>query len=311
MITINKIISFIKSCDFELIKDSFFIFDQKAIIQQPSSFENAKNFSMSWLSLKKVAENSNIIYSFKGSLLISHESAKNEIDFARLDKNIIFASNPKLVFTIIFNEFFNTETSLFQPNTGKAVIHPDSKIGQNCTLMEGSIIGPNVTIGNFCKIGPNTVVDNCEISNNVYIGSNSSIGMLGFGFARNNNTWIRFPHLKKVIIHQNVEIGNNTCIDRGSLKDTIICEGVKIDNLIHIAHNVEIGKNSILTAKCIIGGSSIIKENVWIGPNASIMNQIKIGEGALIGLGAVVTKSVPKNVVVVGNPAKILKTKGN
>ena len=100
-----------------------------------------------------------------------------------------------------------------------------------------------------------------------------------------------------------MHIGNNTCIDRGSLKDTVIGEGVKIDNLVHIAHNVNIGKNSLIIACSMIAGSVDIGENSWVAPSSTIRNAITIGKNTTIGLASTVVKSVPDNTTVIGNPA--------
>ena len=136
------------------------------------------------------------------------------------------------------------------------------------------------------------------------VGTNTVIGGEGFGFAKDGDEWIRMPHIKKVIIGNNVEIGSNCTIDRGCLTDTVIGDGVKIDNLCHIAHGVKIGDNTIITAGAIVGGSVIIGKNVWIGINSTIRNGITIGDNAVIGMGSNVVKDVPEGVTVFGNPAK-------
>ena len=126
----------------------------------------------------------------------------------------------------------------------------------------------------------------------------------GFGFVKINGEWQRFPHYGDVKIGKDVEIGRNTCIDRGSLAHTVIGDGTKIDNLVHVAHNVKIGKRCLITAGAILGGSCEIGDDCFIGIGALIRNGIKIGAGATVGMGAVVTKDVPEGVTVVGNPAR-------
>jgi len=110
--------------------------------------------------------------------------------------------------------------------------------------------------------------------------------------------------LGNLIIHDNVEIGSNTCIDRGALSDTVVGFNTKIDNLCHIAHNVKIGKNVIIVTHSIICGSVTIGDNVWIAPNVTIREHKIIGQNATIGLGSVVTKNVPAGETRFGNPAK-------
>ena len=131
------------------------------------------------------------------------------------------------------------------------------------------------------------------------------LGGDGFGYVKNEATqeYELFPHLGGVVIEDHVHIGNNTCIDRGSLKDTIIHQGVKIDNLVHIAHNVTVGKNSLIIACSMIAGSVVIGENCWVAPSSSVRNGIYIGDNTTIGLGSVVTKSVGADETIAGNPA--------
>jgi len=129
----------------------------------------------------------------------------------------------------------------------------------------------------------------------------------GFGYERDSGgRYWRFPHVGKVVIEADVEIGSNTCIDRGAIGETRIGRASKIDNLVHIAHNVTLAPNSIVIANAMLGGSVHVGEGAWIAPSASIMNQAHIGARAIVGLGAVVLKSVDADTTVVGNPAKPL-----
>lgn len=152
---------------------------------------------------------------------------------------------------------------------------------------------------------PHRPYDNIHWS--AVIGKNTVIGGDGFGYARSENgTLIRMPHQGNVVIEENVEIGSNTCIDRAVVGSTVIGAGTKIDNLVHIAHGVKIGKNCLIVAGAVIGGSCEIGDNCFIGINASIKNKVKIGNNVTVGMGAVVLKDVPDGVTVVGNPARIL-----
>jgi UDP-3-O-[3-hydroxymyristoyl] glucosamine N-acyltransferase len=143
--------------------------------------------------------------------------------------------------------------------------------------------------------------------NDLLIGWNNVIGNDGFGYARaEDGTLVKMPHRGNVIIEDNVEIGSNTCIDRAVEGSTIIGSGTKIDNNVHIAHGVKIGKNCLIVAGSVIGGSTEIGDNCYIGINASIKNKIKIGNNVVIGMGAVVLRDVPDGVTIVGNPGKEL-----
>lgn len=139
-------------------------------------------------------------------------------------------------------------------------------------------------------------------SNTAVIGDYTSIGNDGFGFYKGK----RVPHRGRVMIHANAEIGNNVCIDRAVIGDTVIGFDVKIDNLVHIAHGVKIGDGSIIVAGAVICGSVTIGKNVWVGANACIRQHLTIGDNAVIGMGAVVVKDVKPGQTVAGNPAKEL-----
>ena len=152
----------------------------------------------------------------------------------------------------------------------------------------------------------------CKIikGKDVKIGSNCSIGGQGFGMVKDvkdkNGGWIRFPHYGNIILKDNVSLGDNNTITRGTMGDTIIGSGVKTDCGVHIAHNSVIGKNCMFAAKAMIAGSVTMGENCWIGPSTSIIQKAIIGNNVFVGIGSNVIKNVPDNVVVVGNPAKII-----
>lgn len=182
-------------------------------------------------------------------------------------------------------------------------VHPTAKIGKNvviengCVVGENSVIEHNVVLHAGTRIGKNTRIRSC-----------SSIGGDGFGFERlEDGTPLRFPHLGGVVIGNNVELGALNSVARGTLSDTIISDFVKTDNLVHIAHNCHVGKGAFITACAELSGGVRVGENAWIGPNSSFMQKVVIGERSVIGLGAVVTKSVPAFTVYAGNPAKKIR----
>jgi UDP-3-O-[3-hydroxymyristoyl] glucosamine N-acyltransferase LpxD len=168
------------------------------------------------------------------------------------------------------------------------------------------VIEKDCTIGTRSKIGHNTVLlRGTQVGDDVIIGCNNTIGGTGFGYEKDDEgNYTIMPHLGNVVIHNKVEIGNNTCIDRAVIGSTIIGENVKIDNLVHIAHGVVIGKNSLIIANAMIGGSTVIGENCWVAPSASVINKGQVADNATVGMGAVVTKPVEKNSTVAGNPAR-------
>lgn len=194
----------------------------------------------------------------------------------------------------------------------------DPQIHASACISDGAVLGSNVSIGacavieQGAAIGDNSSVDagtlvkgNVTIGSNVTIGASCVLGGVGFGYSKNDTTGVfeQFPHYGGVIIKADVNIGNNVCIDRGSLSDTIIETGVRIDNLVHIAHNVVIGKNSLIIAQTMIGGSAVIGENCWLAPSSCIRNGISIGNNTTVGLASTVTKNIDSDSTVVGSPA--------
>lgn len=190
----------------------------------------------------------------------------------------------------------------FAEDETPAQIHPSAKIGAGavigpgCEIDEGVVIEPNVVIMNRTRIGAFS-----------RIRANSTIGSDGFGFERDEDgRALRFVHLGGIRIGRNVEIGSNTCIARGTLNDTVIEDGAKIDNLVHIAHNVRICSGAFVIAGAEISGGCHVGEGAWIGPNACVREQLQIGDGAMVGIGATVVRSIPRGEIHAGNPARLL-----
>tara|TARA_B100000965_G_scaffold392239_1_gene401564 strand:- start:570 stop:1556 length:987 start_codon:yes stop_codon:yes gene_type:complete len=181
------------------------------------------------------------------------------------------------------------------------------KIGKNSTIGHNSIIESNVIIGYNCHIGSNVIIKKAVVGNNVNILDGAIIGKKGFGFFPDKIKNIRYPHIGMVIIGNNVEIGCNNTIDRGSLSNTIIGDNSFLDNQVHIAHNVQIGKNCIITGQVGFAGSSKVGNNVMIGGQAGISGHLNIGNNVKIGGGSGVIKNVPDNAKVMGYPAKEIK----
>ncbi len=181
------------------------------------------------------------------------------------------------------------------------------KVGKNSSVGHNTIIENNVRIGENCNIGSNVIIRNTIIGNNTTILDGSIIGKKGFGFHPENKKNVRYPHIGSVIIGNNVEIGCNNTIDRGSLSNTIIGDGTFLDNQVHIAHNVKIGKNCIITAQVGFAGSSSIGNKVLIGGQAGISGHLNIGDNVQIGGGSGVIKNIPSNTKVMGYPARNIR----
>ncbi len=236
-------------------------------------------------------------------------------EFMKIEKTIkadtkVFCDYPRLALLNLIEHFWENPTKNFI-HRAECIIDQSVKLGKNVSIGPYCVIGKNVEIGDNVIIGSNTVIEYAKIGKNCKIGSNVTIGGEGFGFEEvdKTNETKTFPHIGVIEIGDNVRIGSSTCIDRASLGKTIISDNVKIDNLVHISHNVNIGKNTKIVAMTIIGGSSRIGENSWVAPGSSVRDWIEIGNNVLVGLGAVVTKNIEANLAVVGNPAKpITKT---
>ena len=187
------------------------------------------------------------------------------------------------------------------------LIGKNVKIGKNCIIGHNTIIEKNVRIGNNCNIGNNIVIKNSIIGNNTNILDGAILGKKGFGFFPEGNLNIRYPHIGAVIIGNNVEIGCNNTIDRGSLSNTVIGDGTFLDNQVHVAHNVKIGKNCIITAQVGFAGSSSLGNKVMIGGQAGISGHLVIGDNVKIGGGSGVIKNIPSNTKVMGYPARNIR----
>ncbi|MFO0356735.1 MAG: UDP-3-O-(3-hydroxymyristoyl)glucosamine N-acyltransferase [Sphingobacteriaceae bacterium] len=220
----------------------------------------------------------------------------------------------------IYQEFKHNKKGIEQPS----YISPSAKLGTDCYVGAFAYIGENVKIGNnvkiypHCYIGDNTVIgDNCLfysgvkiyheciLGNDVTIHASSVVGSDGFGFAPNSeNNYKKVPQIGNVIIEDHVEIGSNTSIDRATMGSTIIRKGVKLDNLIQIAHNVEVGENTVMAGGAFIAGSTKIGKNVMIGGQAGVVGHIKVADGVKIagqsGVGSTIDK---ENEIVQGSPA--------
>ncbi len=178
-------------------------------------------------------------------------------------------------------------------------------IGRNCTVLRGSYIGANTVIGEGCLVYPSvTIREECEVGERVIIHPGAVIGSDGFGFARDGQAHRKIPHIGKVVIEDDVEIGANTTIDRATTGVTRVGRGTKIDNLVQIAHNVTIGKNCIIAAQVGISGSTELGDGVVIAGQAGLAGHIKMGDGVIIAGGAGVTKSIPAGTTISGYPAR-------
>ena len=281
-----------------------------------SKIEEGSKGSLTFLANPKYTE---FIYTTKASVaIVSSDFEPTE----KIDLTLIKVKDPYSSFTTIL-ELFNKDLSNRKGISQLTVIDKSSKIsdssfigsfssvgensiiGENCVIENQVFIGNNVEIGNGCKLYPGVkILDDTIIGQNCIIHSSTSIGSDGFGFAPNDDgSFKKIPQTGNVVIGDNVEIGSNSTIDRATLGSTIINNGVKLDNQIQIAHNVEIGENTAIAAQSGIAGSTKIGKNCMIGGQVGIIGHIKIGDNVKIQAQAGVTSDVESNSRVTGTPA--------
>jgi len=208
-------------------------------------------------------------------------------------KDVLLVSDPRYYFFTFFNEWAARTAARWESRISKtAVIHPRAYIAEyNVIIGDDTVIGPNVSI-----------LPDVEIGKGCTVQANAVIGSVGFEYKRTSRGVVPVIHDGKVIIGDKVEVGANTAIDKGfSFRDTIIGDETKIDNLVHIAHAVHIGKAAFVIASAMVAGSVTIGDAVWVGPNANIVPGVTIGNNAFISLGSVVTRSVEPGAHVTGN----------
>ena len=186
-----------------------------------------------------------------------------------------------------------------------AFVSPSAQIGKDVYIGPFAVIGDGVKIGDGTRIFPNvTIYDGCQIGNNVTIHAGAVIGADGFGFAPNQEGYDRIPRLGVVIIEDDVEIGANTCVDRSTMGQTIIHKGVKLDNLIQVAHNCEIGENTVMSAQVGMAGSTKIGAWCMVGGQAGFSGHIKIADKTFVGAqSGVISNTKGNGEQLIGAPA--------
>lgn len=297
IISYEMIIDYVSTLPFK----SVFYGTENGEISGFCSFDHMRDNCITWI--KHTKDNSTNCFNEIASCLVV---IPEKIQFSNSNVSCIITDSPKAVFFSILHHFFSNKTQ-----TGIS----------SSSVVETNRIGDNVTIGNLCSIGSEVVVeDNTVIENNVtlqgfvHIGKNCIIhsgvviGTDGFGlFVSDDNIPQKVEHFGGVVIGDNVEIGANTCIDRGTIDYTYIGANTKIDNLCHIAHNVQIGMSCMIVAQSLICGSAKISDYSYIAPGAIVKNQKTIGKNSFVGMGAVVIDDVPDDMIVAGVPARVLR----
>lgn len=276
--------------------------DPKTSISGLGALNNASEGDLSFLVS---ARYKHLLPHTNASAVILTKADSNECPSVSL-----VVDNPELAFAKIAALF----DSFQKPNPGvhasaviakTASVHPSASVGANCVVGENVIIGPNTVllsgvsindhsvIGADCMVYSQVVVaHHVQIGDRVTLKSGAVIGGDGFGFAQTSQGWFKIPQIGGVTIHDDVEIGSNTCIDRGALSDTVIGRGVKIDNLVQIAHNVQIGENTAIAGCCAIAGSVKLGANCMVAGGTKIGGHLTICDGVVLTGNAMVTNSI-------------------
>jgi UDP-3-O-[3-hydroxymyristoyl] glucosamine N-acyltransferase len=184
------------------------------------------------------------------------------------------------------------------------VIESGAEIGPGCRIGPCAVIGSGVVIGQDCRVGSHASISHAVLGERVYVYPGARIGQEGFGFTTTKAGFLSVPHLGRVILEDDVEVGANTTIDRGSTGDTVIGAGTRLDNLVQIAHNVIIGRCCAFAAQVGVSGSTVFEDFVSVGGQAGFSGHQRVGQGAQIAAQAAVMTDIAPGAVMVGTPAQ-------
>lgn len=267
-------------------------------------------------------DNRNYLNQFKvtkaGACIIRPEQAEHAPDHT----NCLLTPNPYKAYALVAQAFYPVITPPTASIAASAIIATSATIGDNTQIEAGVVIGPlvkigrnchihanavlekGIEIGDNCQIGPNTTLSHCLIGNRVAIYPGAQIGQRGFGFAIDPSAgFFTVPQLGRVIIEDDVEVGANTTIDRGAGPDTIIGQGTRIDNLVQIGHNVEIGNHCVIVAQVGISGSTKLADQVMMGGQSATAGHLHVGQGAKVAAKSGIMRDVEPGSEVMGYPA--------
>ena len=260
--------------------------DPEIAISSIATIQNASSGLISFLANPKYKKF--LSTSSASAIIVSPEFSED------LKTSGIIADDPYVAYAII-SSLFNLYQNPYTKKTISYFVHETAEVDDSV------VIGPNVYIGPECKIGGDSIIHansslvmNVEIGKNTTIHFNSILGSDGFGYAADKDGYHKIEQLGKLIIGDNVEIGAGCTIDRGAIENTEIHDGVKLDNQVHIAHNVILGENSAIAASCAIAGSTIIGKNLQMGGLSGILGHLEIADNVLIGAHTLITKSIDK-----------------
>ncbi|MEO7308856.1 MAG: UDP-3-O-(3-hydroxymyristoyl)glucosamine N-acyltransferase [Chitinophagaceae bacterium] len=267
----------------------------------PFDIDNTDDGVLMWITAAK----NSLISNVKAGIILCEATLE-----LTENKNItiVVVRNARAAFRQVLEAFYKKQQAVGIHVT--AIIHRNVVLGNDCcvgayaVIEDGCIVGKNISIGHHTVVSSNTIIDD-----GTTIGTHCSIGSDGFGYEKDEaGHYVQIPHIGYVHVHEQVDIGNHVCIDRGTLGATVIGAWSRIDNMVHIAHNVQIGTDTLVIAKAMIAGSCQIGNDVWIAPCAAILNKVNVGDRARVGMGSMVFKHVNEGETVMGNPARVTKT---
>lgn len=291
--------------------------DANAAVNSFGKIEEAQNGQLAFLANPKYEE---YLYSTKASVIIINENLELK---QPVSATLIRVPDAYTAFATLLSKYQQMMQQQLNGVQEPSYIAKTASYGQNVFIGAFAYLGEKVTVGNNTKIYPNAylgdnvklgdnciihpgvkIYHDCMIGNNVTIHAGTVIGSDGFGFApQADGSFKKVPQIGNVIIEDNVEIGANATIDRATIGSTIIKSGAKLDNLIQIAHNVEIGNSTVVAAQSGISGSTKVGKGVMIGGQVGIVGHINIGDGAKINAQSGVSKSIEPGKAVTGSPA--------
>ncbi|XBQ16867.1 MAG: UDP-3-O-(3-hydroxymyristoyl)glucosamine N-acyltransferase [Oceanicaulis sp.] len=276
-----------------------------ATITAPARLDQAGPGELTFFQPKRGRDPAKAISGTKAGLLIGPEDLDTTAAPDHL--TVIGADNPRLRFVQVLNAFFSEP----RPEPG---VHPTAIIDPGAKIDPSAFIGPYVVVDGDVEIGPDSVIHagvhiypRTRIGARVVVHSGASIGQDGFGYDRMpDGTLLKFPHLGGVILEDDVEIGSSTCVDRGALQDTIVRKGARVDNMVQVGHNSDVGEETLLCSQSHMGGSSSIGRECWLGPYSSVRNGSHVGDRVFVGMMTYVTKNFGSDMTLAGIPAREL-----
>ena len=269
--------------------------DGNAIVDNLKTIQDANDSSLSFVANQKYSK---YLSSSKALAFIVHPNTIDGID----EGNYLVTDDPYLAYAKASSLF---SSNLIKQNIGSvhptATVFPETNLGKNVVIGPNVYIGPNCSIGDFSSIRANSsLVSDVQVGSNTHVHNGAVLGSDGFGYAPSKDGYIKIEQLGSLIIGSDVEIGAGCTIDRGALGDTHINDGVKLDNQVHIAHNVELGSHSAIAACCAIAGSTVIGKNFKMGGLSGVLGHLNIADNVTVGAHTLITKSIKESGEYIG-----------